>query len=80
MPTIVVRHALGLAWLEGKGCSRTLHRLDLQLLVDAQHQRAIGWGAVEADDVADLCNESRIRGELEGVGLVRPQTEGTPDA
>lgn len=80
MPAIVVRHALGPARPEGKGCSRTLHRLDLRLLVDAQHQRAIGWSEVEADDVAHLFDERGIRGELESVGLVRPQTEGAPDA
>src|SRR3978361_1915698 len=50
LPAIVVRHALGLTRSEGKGCSRALHRLDLRLLIDAQHQRAIGRSQVETDD------------------------------
>jgi hypothetical protein len=38
MPAIIVCHALGLTRPEGKGWRRALHRLDLRLLVDAQHQ------------------------------------------
>jgi hypothetical protein len=60
--------------------SRVLHRLDLRLLVYAQHQRAIGWCEVQANHVAHLLDESRIRGELERVGLMRAQAEGAPDA
>ena len=60
---------------------RTLvERLDLALLVDAEHQRAVRRRQIEADDVAHLVHEVRIAGELEGLRAVRPQAEGAPDA
>src|SRR6478609_2661735 len=64
MPAIIVRH---------------VHGLDLGLLVHAQHQRAIGWCEVQANDIAHLLDESRIGGELERVGLMWAQAEGAPD-
>ena len=36
-------------------------------------------GRVEADDVADLVDEQRVGGQLEGLGAVRLQPEGAPD-
>jgi hypothetical protein len=44
---------------------RAVERLDLRLLVDAEHDRRLGRVEVEADDVSDLVDELRIRGELE---------------
>jgi len=55
-------------------------RLDLALLVDAEHDGELGRVEVEADDVAHLLDEQRILGELpvlDGVGL---QAERPPDA
>ena len=58
----------------------TVERLDLALLVDAEHQRAVRRREIQAYDVADLVHEVRIAGELEGLRAVRLQAEGAPDA
>jgi hypothetical protein len=44
---------------------RTIERLNLRLLVDAQHDRGLGRIEIQPDDVADLVDEPRVRGELE---------------
>ena len=58
---------------------RPVERLDLRLLVDAQHDRRLGRVEIEPDDVAHLVDELRIRGKLERLRLVRLQPEGSPD-
>ena len=59
----------------------TVERLDLALLVDAEHQRAVRRRQIEAYDVADLVHEVRIaRTSLNGLRAVRLQAEGAPDA
>jgi hypothetical protein len=45
-----------------------LQGLDLGLLIDAQHDRAVGWVRVEPDDVVDLGCQFRVGGELERLG------------
>ncbi len=48
--------------------------MDLRLLIDAQNQRPVRWREVELHHIAHLLDESRIRGELEGLtGSVPPQ-------
>jgi len=42
-----------------------VERLDLALLVDAEHQCPIGRRQVEPDDVADLVDEQGITRQLE---------------
>jgi len=54
---------------------RTVERLDLRLLVDAEHRRRLGRVEVERDDVSDLVDELRIGGELERLRLVRLEPE-----
>src|SRR5439155_8764491 len=49
--------------------------LDLALLVHAEHQRLVGGVEVEADNVADLLDEERIRREFEALGAVRLDAE-----
>ena len=58
----------------------TVEGLDLALLVDAEHQRALRRRQIEAYDVADLVHEVRIARQLEGLRAVRLQAEGAPDA
>ncbi len=57
-----------------------VERLDLALLVHAQHERPIGRVEIKTDDVAHFVDEQRVGRELEGLGAVRLQTEGVPDA
>ena len=58
---------------------RARQRLDLRLLVDAQHHATMRRSQVQANDVPDLVDEGGIGRELEGVGLVRLEPEGAPD-
>jgi hypothetical protein len=49
---------------DGLGAIEGLH---LGLLVHAEHDGAFGWVQVQRDDVADLVDEQRVLGQLEGV-------------
>jgi hypothetical protein len=53
-----------------------IERLNLRLLIDAQHQGTLRRGHVEPDDVADLFDEQRIFRQLEGADAVRLEGEG----
>ena len=57
-----------------------VERLDLALLVDTEHQRALRRRQIEPNDIADLLHEERVRRQLERLGAVRLQAERTPDA
>ena len=65
---IVVDAPLGHHRQHGAGTSQ---RLDLKLLVDAQHYRALAGIQVEVDDVVDLLHEQRVLGQLEPIDPVR---------
>ena len=58
---------------------RPVERLDLRLLVHAQHDRRLRRVEVEPDDVAHLVDELRIGRELERLRLMRLQPERAPD-
>src|SRR5580700_2420761 len=53
--------------------------LDLGILVHAQDQGVLRGRHVEADDVADLADELRVRAQLPGLHDVRLEAEGLPD-
>ena len=53
--------ALDLAWSHGKKLLGPIQSLDLALLVDAEHERALGRVEVKADDVSNLLHEQRVR-------------------
>ena len=55
-----------------------VERLDLSLLIDAEHQRPFGRVEVQADDVADLGHEQRILGQLPRILPVGSQSERPP--
>ena len=55
-------------------------RLNLRLLVHAQHQRALGGVQIEPDDIGQLCVELRVAAELEGFDPVRLEPILLPDA
>src|SRR5258708_503306 len=57
-----------------------IQRLDLAFLVDAEHDRMLGWRHVEPDDIAHLGDEIGIGRKLEAFHPVRLQAEGAPDA
>ena len=80
MALVIVRAPLGDARQHRQDRLCTVERLDLALLVDAEHQRAVRRREIQAYDVADLVHEVRIAGELERLRAVRLQAEGAPDA
>ncbi len=79
MPRVVVAAALGLAGAHRQQRLGSVERLDLALLVDTQHEGAVGRRHVEPDDVANLVHEQRVGRELEALGAMRLQAEGLPN-
>ena len=61
---VVVRPTLCLSLAHAQQSLRAVERLYLSFLVDAQDQRPVRRGHVEADHVAHFRDEVRIRGEL----------------
>ena len=78
MTLLVVTAARRLARSHGEHGLAAVQRLDLRLLIDTQYDGALGWGYVEADDVAHLGDEVGIGWELEGLQPMRLQAEGAP--
>ena len=79
MALVVVGHGPGLAGLERQARLGAIERLDLRLLVDRQHDRVLGRGDVEADDILELGGEIGIVGALEGAHPVRLEVVRLPD-
>ena len=76
---VVVGHPLRLAGLDRQRRLGAVQRLDLGLLIDAQHQRAFRRVEVEPDDVDHLLDQLRVVGELERADLVGLELVITPD-
>src|SRR3954447_6199622 len=75
---VVVTTARRLAGSHGQHGLATIQELDLRLLIDAQHDGALGRGHVKADDIANLGDKIRISGEFESLQPMRLQAEGAP--
>ena len=58
----------------------TVERLNLALLVDRQHHGMRRRIDIEADNIANLLGEFRVRGQLEGPHAVRLKAVAAPDA
>ena len=54
---VVVRHRLSTALLHRQARLRTIERLNLAFLVDAEHDCLVGWIEVEPDDVDYFVSE-----------------------
>ena len=76
---VVVRHRLRPALLHRQAGLRSVERLDLALLIDAQHHRLVRRAHVETHDVGNLLLEVRIVRDLERVDPVRLETGLAPD-
>lgn len=79
-PAIVVRAPLGLAGPQRQHGGGAGRGLDLRFLVDAQDDGAMRRSQVAPDHIADLVDEGAIGGQLEGLGPVQLQAEGTQEA
>ncbi len=64
---VVVSDAFNIAQPHRQHGLRVLQCLDLALLIDAQHQRVIGWIQLQTGDIAHLLDEGWIVRQLEAV-------------
>ncbi len=76
---VVVGGALGHAGEHRQDRRGAVERLDLGLLVHAEHDGALGRVEIEPDDVADLLDEQRVPRELPRVLAVWLEPERLPD-
>ena len=67
VPQLVMDAPLGRAGHHRQHRLRAVQRLDLGLLIDAQHHRLLQRVVVQPDDIDDLLREERVGGQLEGV-------------
>ena len=79
MTEVVVGAPLGPARRHRSGWLGALQRLDLGLLVHAQHHRPLGRVVLQPNDIDDLLDNQWIGRQLEGVGQVRLEAEVPPD-
>jgi len=80
VPDVVVSPSRGQARSHRQEWRGAIERLNLALLVHAEHQRAIRRMQVQPDDIADFVDQQRIFRELERFGAMRVQRERLPDA
>ena len=71
---------LGLARAHRQQRLGTVQRLNLALLVHAEDDRVIGRVQVQPPDGAHFLDEQRVGREFEGLGAMRLQTKGAPNA
>ena len=78
MPTIIMCAPLDLpgAYLQQR--LRMVQGLDLRFLIHTKHKGLVGRMEVAADNIADLVDEERIGGELEGLSTMGLQSEDPP--
>ena len=79
MALVLVGHGAGLALLQGQAGLGSVERLDLALLVDAQHDGVGRRIDVEPHHVAQLVDELRVGGELEPPHPVGLEAVGAPE-
>jgi hypothetical protein len=75
-----VGYALYVAQAHGQQWLGPVQRLNLRLLVDAEHYRLVRWVQVETEDVANLLDKEGDCGELERflpVSLCHVAVDGT---
>jgi hypothetical protein len=79
VPLVVMGAALRHAGHHRQDRLGAVQRLDLGLLVHAQHDRGVWRVQVQAHHVVHLVHEQRIGRQLEGVDQVRLEAEAPPD-
>ena len=76
---IIVRLAFGQTRPQRQDGLRAVERLNLALLIYAQHQGMIGRVHIQAHNVAHFFDQQRIGRQLECVGPMWLQAEGAPN-
>lgn len=77
---VVMRHGGGPAGLHRQAGLSTIKCLHLAFLVTAQHQRVLGRGHVQADNIFGFLDELRITLHFEALDPVRLQAIRLPNA
>lgn len=80
VPFVIVRHRATTALLHRQSRLRAVERLNLRLLVDAQHKRFIRRIEIQPDYVIDLLDKVLVPAQPEGLGQVRLELMLSPDA
>ncbi|MGC8488129.1 MAG: hypothetical protein ACP5QO_07905, partial [Clostridia bacterium] len=76
-PRVIVAPPFGAAGQRGEDRWHPVERLNRGLLLHAQDDGPLRRVPIQADHIADLVYEERIRGALEGLGPVRLQPKQT---
>ncbi len=76
---VVVGHGPAAPLLQRQARLRAVKRLNLALLIDAQHHRMGGRADVKPDDIVQLLDEGRIARQLEHPPAVGAQAVRPPD-
>ena len=79
VPLVVVGHGAEPPFLHRQAWLGAIKRLNLRLLIDAQHHGMRRWVDIEPDDVVELLGKGRIGGELEAPPAVRREAMRLPD-
>ncbi len=80
VPLVVVRNPFHVSQSQGQHGLTSFQRLDLALLVHAQHQGVLGGIQVQADDIPYFVDKERIGGKLEALVSMGLQTIRAPNA
>ena len=80
MAFVMVGSTLGLAGQHREDRLAAAQRLNLALLIHAQHQSVMRRVQIQAYDVPHLVDQQRIVGQLERFAAVRTRSERPPDA
>ena len=62
---VVVGHGAAAPLFQRQARLGAVQRLNLALLIHAQHQRVIGWIQIQADDVGEFFHKLRVARQLE---------------
>lgn len=76
---VVVSHRRTTTTLDRESGLRAVQRLNLALLVGAQHQRVLRRREVQSNNVFELFGEARIIAQFEGLNAMRLETMSVPD-
>ena len=80
MALVIMGHGGGAPLLQRQPRLGSIERLDLRLLVHAEHNGPIRWVEVKADDLRDLLLEHRVVRDFEPFHDMRLETRIGPDA
>src|SRR5215467_11165510 len=76
---VIVSHRPATALLQRQAGLGTVQSLNLTLLIDAHHDRVLGWIQIEPNDVFQFLGEALVLADLEAFEKMRLEPMGVPD-